>query len=192
MENPYYPKQMLSMISLIIPMRITRIALLLVTSMIFQACCSCNDIGCFSTAFEMQFEAMTQSQGSFDAEDLQDLYLVRTQSDFSPIDSFQYDFGPTENPNVFRMIVSEWEFGLDGSGPHFKDFNYLLVNTRINQVDTLSDIGYNIRETRVSCNNCTGAFCSSDDLIERSYEDFSLLFNGETVDTTIVSYRKKP
>ena len=163
----------------------------LITSLFFQGCCSCNDIGCFSKIFSLQFLAFTQPLGEFEESELNDIIFIRTELDFTPIDSVRYGFGLTSDANTYLFDISEPDFGFDGSSSQFQDFNYFMVNLALNQVDTLSDISYTVRENRVSCNNCSGLFCESDELIERNFSDFSMMFNQTRVDTTVLTYQKR-
>ena len=164
--------------------------LLLVVSLFFQGCCSCNDIGCFSRIFSLRFFALTQPLGAFEESELNEIVFIRTELDYTPIDSVQYGFDLTSEANTYVFEISEPDFGFDGSEAQFQDFNYLMVNPALNRIDTLSNISYSVRENRVSCENCSGLFCESDERIERSFSDFRMMFNQTIVDTTVLSYLK--
>lgn len=158
---------------------------------LFSSCCDCIDIGCGPLFPELVIMAQVGQQADFRAEDLQEVYVVRTTQDFQRIDSVAYGFGPEEfGSDIYVAFVSEGPFGL-GASEAWKDFNYLIVNSAVAQTDTLDNISYTQVDRTESCENCSGLFCQSDDLTRREYQDFRADFNGEEITELEIFYFRK-
>ncbi len=159
--------------------------------LLLSSCCDCVDIGCFIQTPELIFQAQVGLQADFREEDLQEVFVVRTTKDFQRLDSAAYAFAPEAfGSDIYTIFVTEGPFNL-AENESFKDFNYLIVNRAVAQVDTLENMSYTLIETVESCENCSGLFCSSDDLIRREYRDFQVQFNGTLFSELEIQYFRK-
>ena len=158
---------------------------------LLSSCCDCVDIGCFIQAPELVFQAQVGLQADFREEELQEVYFVRTTQDYQRLDSVAYAFAPEAfGSEIYNIFVTEGAFNL-AENEAFKDFNYLIVNRAVLQTDTLENMSYTLIESVESCENCSGLFCSSDDLIRREYRDFQVEFNGTVFSELEIQYFRK-
>lgn len=174
------------------PSILTPVRLLCLSTFLWaSSCCDCIDIGCGPLFPELIISTQVGPQAEFQEEELQEVFLVRTTLTYERIDSAAYAFGPERfGSEIYQTFVSEGPFNL-GASEEWQDFNYLLVNSAISQIDTLSNMSYTQVDRTASCENCSGLFCQSDDLIQREYQDFQVDFNGTTIMELEIPYFRK-
>ena len=172
--------------------KLTPIPVLCISSfLLYSSCCDCIDIGCGTLFPELIISTQVGPQAEFQEEELRTVYVVRTTSTYQRLDSAAYGFGPERlGSEIYRIFVSEGAFNLQAS-EEWQDFNYLLVNPAISQIDTLDNMSYTQVDRATSCENCSGLFCQSDDLIRREYQNFQVDFNGTTIAELEINYFRK-
>lgn len=140
--------------------------------------CVCTKIHCpgESIAIKLLANENDLDSNSFGEQEMAAFYLVRTDSDFLPIDSIPLDFNEAYNsPNFNRQfLLNEQDFSNFTS---FQDYNFLIKNELLAQTDTISGITYTKESKQILCNECSG--CEDEYVQVVDYENRALFFNGE-------------
>lgn len=141
--------------------------------------CLCTERACYCPELELNFTANAENNknGSFTISEVEQFVLIRTQSDFSPIDSLEINFsdiiGSNDYNKYFRISASNFS-----NFSSFKDYNFLIINNSLGSIDTLSNFNYTEQMSSQKCNECDP--CEDEYMTCSDYLDTSLEWNGNT------------
>lgn len=143
------------------------------------ACNNCNctqrSCHCFQLAIRLEANVDNNKAGAFTANELAEFYVVRTDSNYAPIDSIPTNFSlsdSTDYNQVFWIYPDQFPNFLD-----FTDYNFLIKNAGLNSVDTLSGLVYEAEQKEYLCNECSGG-CDDQYLTCYEFSNVFLFHNG--------------
>jgi hypothetical protein len=145
-----------------------------VISILLNSCaCTCNDILCVSDTkpFSLKF-----SKVSFSENDLMALSIIRLDKSFNRVDTFQIDklLNKDDYSISFFMIGEQYKSEFE-----LKNYNYLIVNNSIDQVDSITDLTYDIETKSEVCSKCSGGInCKDQYYSKKEYLNPKFKING--------------
>lgn len=155
--------------------------LILLLSIIFllyscEKSCNCTTRGCpcLELFISLQANVDNNIEGNFTEQDINDFYLFRTNDNYEIIDSLKINFKESSNDNYNRFF---WiTASLYSDTTDLRQYNFIIKNSILNTMDTISSISYVERLENVVCNRC-GPDCDDTYVVCPVIYDFSLEFN---------------
>ncbi|MEO1052745.1 MAG: hypothetical protein AAFX87_19075 [Bacteroidota bacterium] len=166
---------------------LSRLVVFLTLASVFGACCSCTDQLCITPVATITIILDLDDFQESDTEDFQNVLVKRTDQSFNAIDTAMVNlaFNPITQ-TTFGTEVNSILF--DNQMFDLRDFNYIIINDRLDRSDTISQISYEVSESREVCNDCTGLFCGDDEFTQRTFSNPSFELNGGEVNSFEISY----
>ena len=144
---------------------------------IIQSCgsgCFCTQVAC--TSDERPF-IVKFLKDRFSENELESISIIRTDKTFIGIDTSRID----HYLNRHDFSIHFFDIGaLYPDDFEIKDFNYLISNNSINQVDSIWHIDYDVEIISLVCNTCGGGRNCEDEYYEfKKYSDPSFNLNTQ-------------
>lgn len=142
--------------------------------------CICTKRGCPCPELIISIRAndensTNQESGKYTKKEIDSFYLIRTDKNFTKIDSTKLSFGFMAGNNLnYNRLYSLSQ----NSFPDFKnlrEYNFLIKNTTLNSIDTISSVQYTEKMEHVFCNKCSN--CSDEYVDCLQYSKFRLKYN---------------
>jgi hypothetical protein len=151
--------------------------------------CICTKKGCDCAELIIKIEANVDNdvEGSYTEQEIDNFYLIRTDTGFGVIDSLKLEFGQiVGNIDYNRFYWVNQNAFSDFN--NFRSYNLLIKNTVLNSTDTITAIDYTEKMDRVLCNTCLN--CDDEYITCMHYSNLSLEFNAALQDNFNVRIEK--
>lgn len=162
---------------------------IVMVSLVISACCNCTEQACLTPPYDAVW--LEADPNIFAAEELDDNMLIATDAQFNPIDT-SYPIFLSQGDETLPYVMNWATFNFRKLIGQLKDYNYILINLRLNQRDTISNIQYDILLEEVVCNECSGFIGCEDDksMVERHF-NHRMQYNDELIYNMRTNYLRK-
>lgn len=163
----------------------------LIFVLFFYACCSCTEQLCIDGGSPfLQLSFNLDDYPELSVTDFDSIYVIRMSQDFSNPDSVLQSFFPADiGRSELSMIISLEAFFLQGQ--QISAYNFIIINPKLQQADTVSAITYDIVQLEDVCNECDGIGlnCQDETYIRNEFENRALQYNDQTLNSFEITYQ---